>query len=185
MSATEADLAATYADGPDPWGFRTSAYEAAKFAATRAALPRARYRSGLEIGCGNGELARRLAPLCDAYTGLDAVETALAEARLAVPGARFVRAFLPCPLPPPVTYDLVVLSEILYFLDPAGIADLARQIPPAADVLCVTWLGATGYALTGEATLEVLTGILAAGFSFARVAATDRYRIDVGRSRLG
>ena len=52
-----------YAFDPDPWGFATSAYEADKYRATLAALPRARYRRALEVGCSIGVLTERLAEL--------------------------------------------------------------------------------------------------------------------------
>ena len=43
-------LQALYAGGDDPWGFRTSAYEQAKYQATRAALAQSAYASALELG---------------------------------------------------------------------------------------------------------------------------------------
>ncbi|PZX16497.1 nodulation protein S (NodS) [Palleronia aestuarii] len=135
----------------DPWNFRTSAFELGRLDAVARALPRPRYESALELGCGNGELARRIASRCAAYTGLDAVPTALAAARLAVPEACFVEGFLPCDLPGE-NHDLVLLSEILYFLDRDAIRDLAACIDrtsPQADVVTVTWGGPTGHALTG------------------------------------
>ena len=92
-------LEGIYAAGDDPWSFRTSAYEQSKFRATCAALPRRSYRSVLELGCGNGELARHIAPRCAAYTGVDAVQTALDAARRALPEGRFHRLFLPALLP--------------------------------------------------------------------------------------
>lgn len=169
-----------YADGDDPWHFRTSPYEAAKFDATVAALPRARYGSGLELGCGNGELARRLAPRCDAYTGLDAVEVALTSARCVVPSACFQQGFLPCPLPDG-DHDLIVLSEILYFLDPDAIDWLAEELDrfyPGADIVCVTWRGPSGNPLEGEAALALF--LVATEEKIARtVALTPDYRIDV------
>ena len=158
--ATPADLAhlvGLYADTDDPWAFRSSAYEAWRMEAVVRCLPRRRYGAALELGCGNGELARRVAPLCDAYTGLDAVPAALAAARAAVPEGRFVEAFLPCDLPEPVmggTYDLVLLSEVLYFLDSGAIGGLARDLDrdhPEADVVTVTWRGSTSHALDGDA----------------------------------
>ncbi|MGR3485627.1 MAG: class I SAM-dependent methyltransferase [Paracoccaceae bacterium] len=180
MSVPRDVLAALYAYGDDPWNFRGSGYERAKFAATAAALPRARYRSALELGCGNGELARRLAPRADAYVGLDAVDTALAAARRAVPGATFHRGFLPCELPDG-PHDLIVLSEVLYFLDAHGIDALAAQIDrrwPGADVLSVTYRGPSGNPLEGEAALALL---LAACEGRPAVTARleRRYRIDV------
>ena len=181
MSAVDAAaLQALYAGGDDPWDFRTSDYEAAKFAATAAALPRPRYRSGLEVGCGNGELARRLAPRCDAYAGLDAVKAALAAARRAVPEARFHQGFLPCDLPTGA-HDLIVLSEVLYFLDADGIDRLAAQIDerwPAADIVCVTWRGPSGNPLEGEAALALFLAAVE-GRTAATPRLEDRYRIDV------
>ena len=182
MSAVApAALEAIYADGDDPWNFRSSPYEAAKFAATANALPRARYRSALELGCGNGELARRLAPRCARYTGLDAVGTALEAARRAVPDGRFVQGFLPCPLPPG-DHDLIVLSEVLYFLDAWGIDWLAEEIDrlwPAADVVIVTWRGPSGNALEGEAALALFLAAADASRRAATARLEDRYRIEV------
>ena len=45
-----------YAESDDPWRFETSEYERRKYAATLAALPRARYENALEIGCSIGVL---------------------------------------------------------------------------------------------------------------------------------
>lgn len=173
-------LDALYAEGDDPWGFRTSAYEQAKFAATRAALSRPAYDSALEPGCGNGELARHIAPLCRRYTGIDAVETALEAARRAVPQGRFVQGFLPCAFPPG-DYDLVLLSEVLYFLDRPGLDALAREIAarcPAAEVLAVTWLGPSGNPLQGGEALEAFAAAMAPAFCRIPVLCQPRFRID-------
>ena len=184
MTAVGLDhLHALYAATDDPWGFRTSAYEAAKFDATAAALPRARYASALEVGCGNGELARRVAPRCDAYTGVDAVAVALDAARRAAPRGRFVQDVLPCPLPegpPGTTHDLIVLSEILYFLDPIGIDALAYQIDgrwPGADVLCVSMRGPSGNPLGGEEAFALFRAATRRHHRHLRLE--PRYRIDL------
>jgi SAM-dependent methyltransferase len=172
-------LEGLYAGGDDPWHFRTSAYEVEKFAATCAALPRAHYHSVLEIGCGNGELARHIARRCSHYTGVDAVQTALEAARRAVPRGRFERQFLPAVLPEGA-YDLLLCSEILYFLDPQGIAQLARQIDrrwPLADVVCVTWRGPSGNALQGEEAFNIFAAQTTR--RFRQAAETADYRIDV------
>jgi len=160
--------------------FRTSPYEIAKFAATFEALPRARYRSGLELGCGNGELARRLAPRCDAYAGLDAIEIALDAARRAVPEATFHRGFLPCPFPEG-DHELIVLSEILYFLDIEVIDWLAGELDtryPDADIVCVTWRGPSGNPLEGEAALSLFLAATE-GRTAQTARLTPEYRIDV------
>ena len=176
MHVSQERLEALYAKDDDPWRFRSSPYEHARLAAIARALPRARYASALEIGCGNGELARRIAPRCEAYLGLDAVDSALEAARRAVPSAAFERLFLPAELPAGpggAPHDLVLLSEVLYFLDAEGVADLAGQIDrrfPQADVLCCTWLGASGNPLEGEAALVL----------FARASTREFRRVNVG-----
>ena len=181
MAVTRDGLAAIYDGTDDPWGFRSSDYERAKFAATAAALPRPAYRSGLEVGCGNGELARRLAPSCVAYAGIDAVPAAVEAARRAVPLGTFVQGFLPCDLPDG-DHDLIVLSEVLYFLDAWGIDALAAQIDarwPAADLVCVTWRGPSGNPLEGEAALALFLAALEAPRRPAAGRLRDDYRIDV------
>jgi SAM-dependent methyltransferase len=172
-------LEALYARGDDPWEFRTSPYERAKFRATCAALLCPAYSSVLELGCGNGELARRLASRSARYTGLDAVETALAAARKAVPNGRFVQDYLPCDLPGG-DHDLIVVSEVLYFLDTPGLAALAWQIArrwPQAEIVAVNWLGPSGNALQGEQALAAFAERLSAHIS-SPVVRTERYRID-------
>jgi SAM-dependent methyltransferase len=181
MGVTPDDIDRLYRETDDPWNFRHSPYEQAKFAATRAALGGARFRSGLEVGCGNGALARHLAPDCDAYTGFDASARALDAARLALPSARFVQGWFPCALPEG-DHDLIVLSEVLYFLDPEGLRTLARQVAlrwPMATLLCVTWLGDTGHDLQGEAALAAFRAALPPGRNLDLVGCTDAYRIDL------
>ena len=179
MSVTASALQAIYANGDDPWHFATSPYEQEKFRATRAALSHDRYEAALELGCGNGALARHLAPLCNSYTGLDAVETALLAAQSALPQGRFIQGFLPCALPT-TRFDLIVLSEILYFLDADEITDLARDIEgrwPRAELLCVSYLGNTSHALSGEQSLACFTAAMPPR-RFTLLRRTQGYRID-------
>ncbi|TDL74168.1 methyltransferase domain-containing protein [Palleronia sediminis] len=181
--ANLAHLHGLYANTDDPWDFRSSPYEAERFAAVERTLPRAHYGMALEIGCGNGELARRIAPRCASYTGIDAVPSALVAARAAVPTGRFVEAFLPCALPEPpggAGYNLVILSEILYFLDQSAIARIAGDLDrdhPGADVICVTWRGETGHALSGD---EAVAAFAAATDRRCRTPhVADGYRIAI------
>lgn len=86
----------------------------------------------------------------------------------------------PCSLPPG-SYDLILLSEVLYFLDPVGIAAIAAQldgIAPGADVVAVTWYGASGNPLRGEEALDFFAAATAR--HCIPVADVDmQYRIDV------
>jgi len=174
-------LHALYANTSDPWDFEHSDYEQAKFAATRAALTRPCYASAFELGCGNGQLARHLMEICDRYTGMDAVAIAIEAARRTVPDAIFIHDFYPCPLPAD-EFDLLILSEILYFLDRGSLRGLASDIAsawPKAEVLCVSWLGETDHDLQGEEALAIFTAALDT-HEFDCVAQTDGYRIDRG-----
>ena len=72
---------ALYKDKGDPWDFETSAYEAAKYAETLAALPQPRFANALEVGCANGVLTTQLGSRCDALLSVDVSPTALASAR--------------------------------------------------------------------------------------------------------
>jgi hypothetical protein len=72
---------AIYAADPDPWKFATSDYERRKYAVTLSALPRARYTSGLEIGCSIGVLTKILGARCDSVLGVDVAASALSQAR--------------------------------------------------------------------------------------------------------
>ena len=182
MSAVIAHLNDLYAQTDDPWNFDTSAYEQARFRATRDALPRDRYRAALEIGCGNGALARHLAPICGSYTGIDTVARAVAAAQVRVPAARFIQATYPCDLAGS-DYDLIILSEVLYFLTPAVIRHLARNLvaaAPGADLVCVSYLGDTAQALQGRDALAILQAALSDRMTLEPVVDTGGYRIDRG-----
>ncbi len=174
-------LHALYSETSDHWGFEHSDYEQAKFVATFKALSRPRYTCAFELGCGNGQLSRHLVKMCDRYIGMDAVRIAVEAARKAVPSASFIHDFYPCPLPDE-HFDLLILSEILYFLYKNSLQTLASEITthwPQAKVLCVSWLGETDHVLQGKEALKVFTTALAS-HKFERVAKTDRYRIDRG-----
>lgn len=118
-----------FRDDDDPWRFKTRWYEARKRAQTLACLPAQRYAHGFEPGCANGELSAELASRCDQLLVCDgslrAVE--LARARLAPwSHVRVVQAQLPAGWPEGI-FDLIVISELGYFLDPPGVDALADQ----------------------------------------------------------
>lgn len=150
-----------YGANPDPWDFETSPYEHAKYEATVAALPRARYESGLELGCSIGVLTQRLAKRCASLLSLDVNEQALQRARERcrdLPQVRFEQRQLPSEFPPGV-FDLVVLSEVGYYF---SLADLARlrerietQLAPGGQLILVHWTPfVEDYPLTGDQVHE-------------------------------
>lgn len=144
-----------YRSNLDPWDYETSGYEQDKYRMTLAALPRERYCSAVEIGCSIAVLGERLASRADRYLGLDVSATAVEAAsdRLSgLPWAAAVIGEVPQDWPDG-RYDLVVLSEILYFLSAPEIAELAafvaRDTVPGGDCVVVSWHGETDTALTG------------------------------------
>ena len=128
------DFDQLYAQAPDPYGVRTRWYEARKRALLLAALPRARYGRAFEPGCGVGELTSELAGRCDTLLATDFSAGAVAAARERTRGFGHVQVAqqdLPDEWPQPEGgFDLIVLSEIGYFLgarDMACVAQLCAQ----------------------------------------------------------
>jgi integrase len=112
---------------------------------TLACLPAARFAHGFEPGCANGELSAELATRCDRLLVCDGSRRAveLAQARLAAwPQVRVVQAQLPGDWPD-ATFDLIVISELGYFLDAQrldALADHARACPrPGGALLACHW----------------------------------------------
>ena len=177
-----------YATEADPWQFATSAYERAKYQATLAALPRAHYASALDIGCSIGVFTHQLCPRCDAVVGLDVVPSVLEAARARCAdcaNARFALAAVPGQWPDG-RFDLIVISEVAYYLDRADLARLVARVEgavlPGADIVLVHWLGVTHYPLSGDDAAE---GFIAGAKGFARVLTQSRtaeYRLDVLRA---
>ncbi|WP_169053390.1 SAM-dependent methyltransferase [Falsirhodobacter xinxiangensis] len=174
-SRTFEHLSRLYAASDDPWGHRTSRYEAAKFDATIAALGPDRFHDALEIGCGNGTLAARLAPHCDKLTLVECIPAAVASARAAVPQATVLQGTAPADLPD-MRPDLVLLSEVLYFMTEDGVVTLGQWLRRNAQgpVIAVNWTGPTDEDLDGDAAIRVLSTVLGA----PRTVTHDCFRID-------
>ncbi|WP_439534014.1 SAM-dependent methyltransferase [Polymorphobacter sp.] len=183
---------ALYDRHPDPWGFETSEYEAGKYAATLAALSRPRYRSALEVGCSIGVLTEALAPYCDRLLGIDVAESALKVARERVghlPHVRLACRSFPGEVAAEVSpdgFDLILLSEVLYYLDASTVTRAARitraMATPGADVLLVHWLGPTpDYPLTGDAAAQTFIDAIRPHGGVVFQAREPDYRIDLIR----
>ena len=118
-----------YGDSADPYGLRTRWYEARKRAVLLAALPHPRYARAYEPGCGAGELTAELAARCDDLLASDFSPRALASARArtaTLPNVRIASHVLPGDWPAG-TFDLVVVSEMGYFLDAGAMRALADR----------------------------------------------------------
>lgn len=136
---------ALYQQGTDPWRMQGSWYEARKRQLLLACLPGQRYASGYEPGCGEGLLTQPLAARCDRLLAADVSALALqtAQHRLAgLPHVAFARHVLPQDWPAG-PFDLVVLSELLYYLDAEALQRLAgclvASLSPQATVVACHW----------------------------------------------
>ncbi len=144
-----------YAADADPWGFASRWYEQRKYALTLAALPSPTYDRGLEIGCSIGVLTAGLAARCDSLTAIDPSPVALSAAGGRLPtSVRLIQGSVPDDWPAGA-YDLVVLSEVGYYLDGGDLERLLDLIEddlaPGGTVVGCHWRHAVAdYPLTGD-----------------------------------
>lgn len=146
-----------YQSDPDPWKFATSQYEADKYAATIAALPKPRYRSAFEIGGSIGVLTQKLAQQCDSLLSIDVSKLAQDQAIKrcqALPQVRFEIMNFPHQHPDQ-TFDLILVSEVGYYWCREDLEIAQRLIlellEPGGHLLLVHWLAYTpDYPLTGD-----------------------------------
>ncbi len=128
----------------DPWGAETRWYEQRKRDLLLAMLPRERFVHTLEVGSSTGALAEALSERSERVLAVDRSTAALAAAR-----ARFqaddrvtvLELDVPHEWPHDLTFDLVVVSEVGYFLSPAELDLLVHRIagslaPDGVLVLC-------------------------------------------------
>lgn len=189
MNARTIHFQTLYDRSSDPWSFETSPYERNKYAATLEALGGRRYHNAIEVGCSIGVLSAMLAGRCTRFLGVELNEKAARRARERLAGrvsARVLVAEVPRTWPRDC-YDLVVLSEILYFLSADEIEQVAghvaRDLQPGGDCVLVNWLGDTDTELDGEAASALFRERLATRVTLdeIRLSRTDRYELRVLR----
>ena len=113
----------------DPWNYKTSSFERYKRNVLLCACGCRIYGRGLELACAIGETTRRLAPRCLRLLAIDSSPTALQEAKNRLRGNQKV-AFRQSLLPdetPRGPFDLIVASEIAYYLRPHRLNRLLSQ----------------------------------------------------------
>ena len=172
-----------YADDPDPWRFETSDYERGKYGATLNALPRSRFESALEVGCSIGVLTRLLAARCASLLAVDVAEAALGQARRRcadLSQVRFERMQVPEEFPAR-SFDLIILSEVLYYLAPEAVDRLAATVraclAPGGCVVLVHYTQPTNYPLSGDAASDRF--IAQSGLPVTRQSRQLQYRLDL------
>ena len=176
-----------YAARPDPWRLATSGYERAKYAATLAALPRARYARAFEVGCALGILTAELARRCDDLLAVEPVAAALegARARLADrPHVRFASLFVPGEWPDG-RFDLIVLSEVIDYLGAGDVVALAGRaaasLERGGDIVMVHWVGKKRGPPSGEEATDRFVAAAGGALAVLRAERNSDYRLDVLR----
>jgi SAM-dependent methyltransferase len=147
----------------DPWRFETRWYEERKRALTMAALPRRRYLNVLELGCSTGLLTAQLADRADAVLAIDISQAAvdLGRSRLVDRGhVRIERGDIREELPTG-SFDLVLISEVAYYLARHEVEALAASIhgrlAPSAEVALCHWRWPVDdYPLSGDEAHDIL-----------------------------
>jgi peptidoglycan/xylan/chitin deacetylase (PgdA/CDA1 family)/protein-L-isoaspartate O-methyltransferase len=103
---------------PDPWNYG-SVYEQVKYTQTLALIPAGCGRRALEIACAEGVFTAMLAPRVDQLLAVDISEQALERAAGRCRGRHNIE-FRQLDLvsdPVPDNLDLIVCSEVLYYLE--------------------------------------------------------------------
>lgn len=121
-----------YQQDADPWQLQQRWYEQRKRALILACLPRQRYRSAYEPGCGNGIMTVALAQRCDKLLASDGVPTAVSLTKERVLREKVeaeVNVEHHC-LPgdwPQQKFDLILLSEIAYYFSLPSLMELQAK----------------------------------------------------------
>lgn len=153
---------AKYATCADPWDFATSPYELQRYRDLLELIGDAPVDRAYEPGCSVGVFTELLAPRCRALVATDLATGAVARARRRC--ARFdhtVIAVQALPDLPDGRFDLIVFSELGYYLDRAGLVDLvarlAGRLRPDGRLVGTHWTGSSpDHVLSGDAVGAVL-----------------------------
>ncbi len=175
-----------YTANPDPWGFETSEYEANKYKATIAALPKNRYRSAFEIGGSIGVLTAKLAERCDSLLSVDVSELAQNQAIKrceALPQVHFQIMRVPDTYPNEI-FDLTLVSEVGYYWNWEDLKKaqqyLIEHLEPGGHLLLVHWtLYARDYPLSGDEVHDSFLELTPSKLHHLKGQREEQYRLDL------
>ncbi|MFJ9346542.1 SAM-dependent methyltransferase [Streptomyces sp. NPDC101237] len=145
MSTPPSYFETMYREASDPWHLGERWYEQRKYGLTLAALPRPRYRRAFEPACSVGELTVRLAERCDRLVACDRVRSAARTAARRTEDLAHVDVrHLAVPAQwPSGTFDLIVLSELLYYFDSEELDTVlgltVRSLEAGGTLVAVHW----------------------------------------------
>jgi SAM-dependent methyltransferase len=180
---------AKYKDSPDPWNFARSAYEQHRYDEIIKSLGERHFHRAFEPGCSIGVLTERLAAICDQVYATDISATAITRARARCSGQLgvFIEEGSLTDSLPSAVFDLIVLSEVGYYLDSRALVALARNLTdcltPDGVILAAHWLGTSNdHVLTGDQVHDILSANL--GLERIHSHRYEGFRLDLWSSAL-
>ena len=146
---SDPDLAAHFEDlhrdSDDPWSVDTRWYEQRKRALSLALLRQPTYARAFEPGCSVGAFTELLAGRCHELLSWDSSTAAVESCRRRLADAAHVTVQVRT-MPgswPTGRFDLVVLSEVGYYLAASELDDVlahaGRSLSPGGELLAVHW----------------------------------------------
>ncbi|MBD1843387.1 methyltransferase domain-containing protein [Cyanobacteria bacterium FACHB-63] len=175
-----------YQADPDPWRFETSEYEANKYAATIAALPKSRYRSAFEIGGSIGVLTEKLADRCESLLSIDVSKLAQDRAiqrckhlsQIQFEIMRIPEQF------PDRKFDLILVSEVGYYWSWEDLRKsqqhILESLEPGGHLLLVHWtLYAKDYPLSGDEVHDAFFELSPVNLKHRLGQREEQYRLDL------
>lgn len=156
-------FAKLYADNSDPWDYENRWYEQRKRVICLSMLPHPHFTNAIELGCSNGVFSQVLAQRCDQLTCVDGQAEAVkvANERLKnLSHVQVVQGLIPQDLPSQ-RFDLIVVSEILYYLKTEELKEVIAWLNTALTdkgvILACHWrYPIKGFELTGDNVHEIL-----------------------------
>ncbi|MDQ6933743.1 MAG: class I SAM-dependent methyltransferase [Actinomycetota bacterium] len=165
------DFDALYRTDADPFQVSSSWYERRKIDVVLASLSQARYELAWDCACGTGHLAAALAPRCRRMLATDASAEAVrlsSRTTAELENVECELAALPDVPPAAGRASLVVVSEVLYYLDDQTRAASYQAIASVAqEMVVVHWRHhpADTFLSGARATAECVEAMSALGWS--------------------
>lgn len=163
--AAEAHFDARHRVRDDPWGAASRWYEIRKRRILLASLPNEQLGHVLEIGCSVGITTQDLAPRAESVLALDVSGEAVERARARLVGLDNVRVEQTDVNRglPGGSYDVVVLSEVGYYLSPNELDrlldDIEASLVSGGTLVACHWRHDEGdFLQSGDAVHEAIAG---------------------------
>ncbi|MDE2314239.1 MAG: methyltransferase domain-containing protein [Elusimicrobia bacterium] len=150
--STQDKMQRVFRRGIDPYQYASSPYERDRIKRMEIILASRRYKSGLEVGCAEGQMTLMLSSACASLTSVDLSAEALIRAQKTATSAhiKWVRGNIRT-WRPERTFDLIALTDVLYYLgDPTKGLIFEKAFENFLKRL-IAWLNPGGHVLLANA----------------------------------